>query len=210
MAVTDTDGGIAAAYAYTPFGLLAGQSGVLQNNPFTFVGAYGVMDEGNGLYYMKNRYYDANTGRFIQKDPLGTTASLNLYGYVGDNPLNRIDPLGLIDAGDVAVTSNYGIALWTTYAAVTGIISGGSIPMATLGLVMVAGRLYSTATQTKYNDPNYKPSNIPADLVDPTGFARSLIPSSWQVVGEGPWGAPKVDYALSASPSCPGVRTWPR
>jgi RHS repeat-associated protein len=85
------------AYAYTPFGEIAGSIGSLYN-PFTYVGEFGVMSEGSNIYYMKNRYYDAATGRFIQKDPIGVAGGqTNLYAYVGGNPVERIDPVGLCD-----------------------------------------------------------------------------------------------------------------
>ena len=41
------------------------------------------------------RYYNPVTGRYISKDPMGMHVSLNGYTYVGNNPINRIDPLGL-------------------------------------------------------------------------------------------------------------------
>ena len=106
LAVTDATGEIAAAYAYTPFGNLVGQRGALRDNPFTFIGAYGVMDEGGGLFYMKNRTYDANSGRFLQKDPLGLSAGPNLYTYGSNNPFNRIDPLGLLDDNEHQIAGN--------------------------------------------------------------------------------------------------------
>jgi RHS repeat-associated protein len=97
VAVTTAAGAVVNAYAYTPFGVLSGSSGSLYN-PFTYVGEYGVMSEGNNIYFMKNRYYDAITGRFIQKDPIGRAGGQpNLYAYVGDNPVERRDPVGLGD-----------------------------------------------------------------------------------------------------------------
>ena len=95
IALTDVAGNIAAAYAYLPSGEISQSTGGVKN-PFTFVGAFGVMDDGGGLYFMKNRHYDAVTGRFAQKDPIGFAGGqTNLYAYVGGNPINRIDPSGL-------------------------------------------------------------------------------------------------------------------
>jgi RHS repeat-associated protein len=97
VALTNSSGTVVAAYAYSPYGAVLGRSGSVIN-PFTYVGAYGVMDEGNNLYYMKNRYYDAGTGRFLQKDPIGFAGrQSNLYAYVAGNPVGRIDPTGLAD-----------------------------------------------------------------------------------------------------------------
>jgi RHS repeat-associated protein len=55
-----------------------------------------------GLDYAKNRTYDSHQGRFTQVDPIGMSAAsldnpqtLNLYAYVGNDPVNRVDPSGL-------------------------------------------------------------------------------------------------------------------
>ena len=92
--MTDRLGAIVNAYAYSPFGEIL-NSTVTVPNSFTYVGAYGTIDDGNGLYFMKNRYYDSIQGRFLQKDPIGVTGGqTNLYNYVGNNPVTRIDPGG--------------------------------------------------------------------------------------------------------------------
>ena len=41
------------------------------------------------------RYYSAAIGRFLQTDPVGYTADINLYAYVGNDPVNMTDPMGL-------------------------------------------------------------------------------------------------------------------
>jgi RHS repeat-associated protein len=93
LALTNGAGKVSTAYAYLPFGAVAKKTGIVAN-PFTYVGAFGVMDEGNGLFFMKNRYYDATTGRFIQKDPIGMAGGINLYRYAANNPVDWIDPEG--------------------------------------------------------------------------------------------------------------------
>ena len=47
------------------------------------------------LYHYKARTYDPKTGRFLQADPIGYAAGMNLYGYVSADPMNLVDPLGL-------------------------------------------------------------------------------------------------------------------
>jgi RHS repeat-associated protein len=50
-----------------------------------------------GSQYMRNRYYDAATGRFTQEDPIGMAGGLNLYGFAAGDPVNYTDPFGLLD-----------------------------------------------------------------------------------------------------------------
>lgn len=63
--------------------------------PYTWVGALGVrFDELTGLYYMRHRWYDPQSQRFISRDPIGLYGGGNLYGYTG-KPTNEVDPDGL-------------------------------------------------------------------------------------------------------------------
>lgn len=48
-----------------------------------------------GMYYYKARIYSPNLGRFMQSDPIGYGAGMNMYAYVGGDPVNFSDPLGL-------------------------------------------------------------------------------------------------------------------
>ncbi len=93
-AITDDSENILNSYSYAPYGKVMGESDSL-DNPYQFVGTHGVSHDENGLYHMHRRYYDPETGCFMNEDPLGLTAGLNLYAYVEGDPVNRTDPGGL-------------------------------------------------------------------------------------------------------------------
>jgi len=94
IAITNASGTVVNKYAYDEYGKVLSQTEAT-SNPFKYVGKYGVMDDGIGLLYMRARYYDYEMRRFISKDPIGFGGGLNVYSYVGNNPINGIDPLGL-------------------------------------------------------------------------------------------------------------------
>ena len=78
---------------HDPFG--NGQpTGTLTYN-LRFPGQY--YDFETGLFYNMARDYNPATGRYIQSDPIGLKGGLNTYVYVGGNPLNAIDPRGLVE-----------------------------------------------------------------------------------------------------------------
>ena len=99
IAITDSNQAIINKYSYDAFGTIANQQETIAQ-PFKYVGQAGVMTEPNGFYYMKARYYDPQVGRFISEDPTGFDGGdVNLMAYVGNNPVNRIDPEGLWNNG---------------------------------------------------------------------------------------------------------------
>jgi RHS repeat-associated protein len=59
-------------------------------------------DNETGLYYVNARYYSPNLGRFLQTDPAGLSGGTNLYAYVGNDPINLIDPTGLCEQDSYA------------------------------------------------------------------------------------------------------------
>ena len=96
--LTNESGAIVWLADYSPFGLAAVNNDPdLDGNPVTFnlrfAGQY--FDGESGLHYNYFRDYDPTTGRYVQSDPIGLGGGLNTYGYVGGNPLNFVDPLGL-------------------------------------------------------------------------------------------------------------------
>jgi RHS repeat-associated protein len=82
-----------ASYGYDATGRVTASDGAFPNR-FTFVGEHGVEDDGAGLYLMGRRHYDAVTGRFVQRDPVGFAGGMNLYQYAGGNPVGYVDAGG--------------------------------------------------------------------------------------------------------------------
>ena len=90
----DANQNLVQSYEYDAFGNTVGDT--KDPNPARYVGSGGVYsDDDLGLQYMWNRWYDPNLGRFVSRDPIGFKGGLNLYAYVGNNPINGIDSGGL-------------------------------------------------------------------------------------------------------------------
>ena len=92
VALADASGNLVTSYSYDPFGNTTA-SGTASNNGFQYTGRE---NEGNGVYFMRARYYSPGLHRFISQDPLGFAGSgPNLYAYAGNSPTNFTDPFGL-------------------------------------------------------------------------------------------------------------------
>jgi RHS repeat-associated protein len=92
-ALVDASQFISATYRYDSFGnLLSSSGGMAASNRYRFSSKHWW---GNpGLYYYGLRFYDPNLQRWINRDPIGELGGINLYGFVGNDPLNLIDPDG--------------------------------------------------------------------------------------------------------------------
>ena len=94
MSVDSATGTVVADYAYGPFGELLRATGPLvEKNPFRFSTKY--RDDETDLVYYGRRYYSATSGRWLSRDPVGERSDANLFAAVRNNPISRIDILGL-------------------------------------------------------------------------------------------------------------------
>ena len=91
-ALVSDSGATLGTITYDSFGLPVGITGTIGTR-FLYAGR--DYDADTELYYYRARWYDPQARRFISEDPIGLNGGINLYAYVGNNPVNRIDPWGL-------------------------------------------------------------------------------------------------------------------
>uniref|UniRef100_UPI001B802595 RHS repeat-associated core domain-containing protein n=1 Tax=Desulfobulbus elongatus TaxID=53332 RepID=UPI001B802595 len=92
LRLTDASGTVVWAADYQPFGKATLLVNTVENN-LRFLGQY--FDAETGLHYNWHRYYDPDIGRYLSADPIGLEAGVNVYAYVNNDPVNKIDPWGL-------------------------------------------------------------------------------------------------------------------
>jgi RHS repeat-associated protein len=112
--ITDANGATVNAMKADPFGQRFYTAST--SAPRTSLAFPGQIIDIADRHYNLYRDYDPTLGRYLQADPIGLEGGDNVYGYVGGNPLNRIDPTGeiplalgipLVWAGTEAVLSIY-------------------------------------------------------------------------------------------------------
>jgi RHS repeat-associated protein len=93
IATTNINQNIIRQYQYDAYGKILQRNAppATDDNPFRYVGQYGVQYEEQNLYFMRARYYDPTTGKFLSEDPIWST---NLFAYGDNNPVNMIDFTG--------------------------------------------------------------------------------------------------------------------
>jgi RHS repeat-associated protein len=94
--ISATTGDVTARYEYGPFGEPIRISGPAASlNPFRF--STKRTDNNTDLVLYEYRAYSPSLGRLPNRDPIGELGGLNLYGFIGNNPVNYFDMWGLID-----------------------------------------------------------------------------------------------------------------
>ena len=122
----DTNGNTVAIFSYDPYGNITSKA-YSKGSPFAaysnlyYRGYY--YDRDLELYYLNSRYYDANTGRFVNADGYVSTGQdilgTNMFAYCGNNPVNRCDP-----NGEVFFTATMcGVTAWKIGAALIALVA---------------------------------------------------------------------------------------
>lgn len=109
-AEVDANGNTLGSWRFSMYGQIVQSSG--QATPSALAYAGQVLDS-SGLHFLRARWYDPSSGRFMRRDPLhgdaGSPASLNAFAYAGGNPMSHADPAGLferqIDQADQIITN---------------------------------------------------------------------------------------------------------
>ena len=92
-------GSVVADYEYSPFGKLIVKSDTMADD-FNFKFSSYYTDSETGLVYYGYRYYDADMGRWINRDPIEERGGNNLYGFCNNNAISNWDLLGnMFDGG---------------------------------------------------------------------------------------------------------------
>ena len=90
---TSSAGAVTSSDQYDAYG---GQTTTSSGDFVGFGGQRGYFAySSTGFILCTHCYYDPNTGRWLTRDPISYRGGVNLYGYVGNDPGNRWDPLGL-------------------------------------------------------------------------------------------------------------------
>jgi RHS repeat-associated protein len=102
--LTNTTGAVTDSYVYDAFGRILGQTGTTVN-PYLFTGQR--QDAVTGLDYLRARFLDPTTGRFVSADSfpgfLRSPLSLNHYVYTDQDPVNFTDPTGHFSLAELGI-----------------------------------------------------------------------------------------------------------
>ncbi|WP_147584666.1 RHS repeat-associated core domain-containing protein [Faecalispora jeddahensis] len=139
--IVDTSANTVVEYSYDAWGKLLTTTGNMADtigklNPFLYRGYY--YDAETGLYHLNSRYYDTQTGRFINADGFISTGQgilgNNMFAYCGNNPVIRVDTSGYgwfdtIKKWIKGIFTNYNDDKSLSYGATAGAAAGIKIEL---------------------------------------------------------------------------------
>ncbi|GAB1719359.1 MAG: hypothetical protein NTAFB09_10900 [Nitrosospira sp.] len=197
-ATANSAGTSTATYSYGPYGEPNATPGIR----FRYTGQYFLQEI--GLYYYKARFYSPVLGRFLQTDPVGYQSDLNLYAYVGNDPVNLTDPTGTIGinfgAAGIGAFIGGASAGITAYAngdspsrvvasAIAGAVLGGAAgftlaPLRSVVASAVAGGAGNLVSQAISSDKGINPGDVAvAALTGVAGGGASILAKAGVAAG---------------------------
>jgi RHS repeat-associated protein len=153
--VVDDAGQVVWAGDYEPFGAVDVGSGFKVGNSFRFAGQY--YDHETWLHYNYHRYYNPKTGKYLTPDPIGLSGGINLYAYADQNPINEIDPYGLMGLSIVTKTVKGAVKYISKNQAKKKLQNKGTVTVIGKGTSKKAKKLYKEAhpgKKLKRHDPH--------------------------------------------------------
>ncbi len=134
-ALVNGSGTVVAKYLYDSFGNTLGMWGALAaGNAYRYSSK--EVDLRSGSYYYGYRWYQPNLQRWVNPDPLGEAGGINLYGFVGNGPIDNVDPFGLFVTADPSFAytiaeavqnSTFGVGIVGSASMEGGYIIGGGV-----------------------------------------------------------------------------------
>ncbi|HEX8200655.1 MAG TPA: RHS repeat-associated core domain-containing protein [Isosphaeraceae bacterium] len=146
--LTDASGRVAWSADHAAFGAATIAEEAV-TNPWRAPGQF--RDEETGLHYNRARYYSPTLGRYLTRDPLDLLAGLNPYTYAENDPVNKIDPLGLLGfwgkvaagaavvAGAALLVAGAVVLVPAAIAVATGAAVAGPVVLASAGFLLGGG-----------------------------------------------------------------------
>ncbi len=160
-AIYDEDGTLKGSYTYDAWGnctIDTDIDGIATVNPFRYRSYY--FDRETGLYYITNRYYDPEVGRWINADSPDTLtvtpenfAQYNLFAYCFNNPANMVDPTGNWPRVSKIFKAVAAVAVAVAVVAITVATCGAAAPALAIagGSIIGAGAATTAAASVAIN-----------------------------------------------------------